>query len=61
MVGNSVRSDVLPVLAVGGQAVHVPYPLLWELEQPPEDHGEDFAELTALSDVPGWLGLSGQI
>ena len=25
MVGNSVRSDVLPVLALGGRAVHVPY------------------------------------
>lgn len=57
MVGNSVRSDVLPVLAVGGHAVHVPYPLLWELEQPPDDHGGDFAELTAFTDLPGWLGV----
>ena len=32
MVGNSVRSDVLPVLAIGGQAVHVPYSVTWALE-----------------------------
>ena len=33
MVGNSVRSDILPVLALGGHGVHVPYPILWDLEQ----------------------------
>ncbi len=32
MVGNSVRSDVLPVLAAGGHAVHVPYPSTWSHE-----------------------------
>ncbi len=29
MVGNSMRSDILPVLELGGQAVHVPYALTW--------------------------------
>ena len=33
MVGNSPRSDILPVLAVGAVAVHVPYPLLWAHEE----------------------------
>ncbi len=55
MVGNSVRSDVLPVLALGGHAVHVPYPLLWELEH--VDHDELVTELASLADLPGWLGL----
>jgi putative hydrolase of the HAD superfamily len=32
MVGNSVRSDILPVIAMGGQAVHVPYQVTWEHE-----------------------------
>ena len=32
MVGNSIRSDIAPVLHIGGCAVHVPYPLTWELE-----------------------------
>ena len=32
MVGNSLRSDVLPVLEVGGQAVYIPYHLTWEHE-----------------------------
>ncbi len=33
MVGNSLRSDVLPVVGVGGRAVHVPYEITWALEQ----------------------------
>jgi putative hydrolase of the HAD superfamily len=33
MVGNSVRSDILPVLAIGGRAVHVPYHLTWAHER----------------------------
>ncbi|MBL0403782.1 HAD hydrolase-like protein [Microvirga aerilata] len=32
MVGNSVRSDVLPVIEIGGRAVHVPYEITWEHE-----------------------------
>jgi putative hydrolase of the HAD superfamily len=32
MVGNSLRSDILPVLAIGGQAVHIPYHTTWAHE-----------------------------
>ncbi len=53
MVGNSVRSDILPVLALGGHGVHVPYPILWDLEH--VDHDEHFVELKSLADLPDWL------
>jgi putative hydrolase of the HAD superfamily len=53
MVGNSVRSDILPVMALGGTAAHIPYPLLWELEH--VDHDAHFAELASLADLPAWL------
>lgn len=33
MVGNSLRSDILPVTAAGGQAVYIPYPDIWDHEQ----------------------------
>lgn len=55
MVGNSVRSDILPVLALGASAVHVPYALLWDLEEAPADHGQTFAELQSLAQLPAWL------
>lgn len=32
MVGNSVKSDILPVLEVGARAIHIPYEITWELE-----------------------------
>ena len=37
MVGNSGRSDILPTLALGAWAVHVPYPLLWTHEHVDDD------------------------
>ncbi len=33
MIGNSLKSDVLPVLAIGGYAVHVPYHTTWAHER----------------------------
>jgi putative hydrolase of the HAD superfamily len=32
MVGNSLRSDVVPVVTLGGRAVHIPYVVTWEHE-----------------------------
>ena len=37
MVGNSLRSDIAPVIALGARGVHVPYPITWAHEQVPED------------------------
>ena len=55
MVGNSVPSDVLPVLALGGRAVHIPYHVTWEHETvDASDHEfpvlESIVELPALVD-----------
>jgi putative hydrolase of the HAD superfamily len=33
MIGNSLKSDVLPVLSIGGHAVHIPYHTTWAHEQ----------------------------
>ena len=33
MIGNSLKSDVLPVLAIGGYAVHIPFHTTWEHER----------------------------
>jgi putative hydrolase of the HAD superfamily len=56
MIGNSVRSDVLPVLELGGSAVHVPYHITWEMEHV-EGHGRAIVELASLADVPIWMGV----
>jgi putative hydrolase of the HAD superfamily len=58
MVGNSIRSDALPVLAIGGSAAHVPYPLVWEHEaaERPLDSAR-FVELGALTEMCDRLGV----
>jgi putative hydrolase of the HAD superfamily len=33
MIGNSLKSDVLPVLEIGGFGIHVPYATTWEYEK----------------------------
>jgi putative hydrolase of the HAD superfamily len=56
MVGNSVRSDVLPVLAIGGRAVHVPYSVTWALEHAePDPDLHDFPVLTSLAELPACI------
>jgi putative hydrolase of the HAD superfamily len=56
MVGNSLKSDVLPVLAIGGWGVHVPHDLTWvyEHESAPTGHAR-FAELAHLGLLPDWI------
>ena len=55
MVGNSLRSDIAPVLALGGYAVHVPYPQSWAYESAadlPPDRSR-FFEIASLRELPG--------
>ncbi len=37
MIGNSVKSDILPVLDIGGRAIHIPYHTTWEHEKVNEE------------------------
>ncbi|MDB6127852.1 MAG: haloacid dehalogenase [Verrucomicrobia bacterium] len=57
MVGNSLKSDIVPVLALGGTGAHVPYPLTWgheRVEQLPEAPGR-FFQLGNIRELPGVL------
>ena len=56
MVGNSLRSDVLPALEAGAWAAHVPHELTWSYEaaEAPVDHRK-FHRLATLSDLPPLL------
>jgi putative hydrolase of the HAD superfamily len=37
MVGNSLRSDIVPVLELGARAIHIPYHVTWRHEQVDEE------------------------
>lgn len=53
MVGNSLKSDVLPVLEAGGWGVYVPHDLTWALEHAEEPAGHSrFRRLNSLGGLP---------
>ena len=54
MVGNSMRSDILPVLEMGGRAVHIPYETTWEHEVVPENEleGKEFIRILHIRELP---------
>ena len=58
MIGNSLKSDVLPVLAIGGYAAHVPYHTTWAHER--IEHAVEhprFYEMSNIADITSYLGL----
>ncbi len=60
MVGNSLRSDVRPVIEAGGWGVYVPHDLTWAVEhdEPPEDAPRFRAvdDLAKLADLVAKIG-----
>jgi len=53
MVGNSIKSDILPVLSLGGAAAYVPYHLTWAAERVEEVPRADgrFFQIGALREL----------
>lgn len=57
MVGNSLKSDVIPALRAGAFGVHVPHGLTWALEHDdPPHHEPRFVTLEHLGLLLPWLG-----
>ena len=60
MVGNSMKSDVVPVIEAGGWGVYVPHGLVWALEHadPPQGHARyrEIADLGGLAALVADLG-----
>ena len=56
MVGNSMRSDILPALEAGAWGAYIPYPITWahEVAEPPGEHPR-FAELASISELAAWI------
>lgn len=56
MVGNSLKSDVLPILNLGGRAVHIPFHTTWAHEEvSPEAHNNLHLTLNSLNELPTYL------
>lgn len=57
MVGNSLNSDILPVVAIGGQAIYIPHHLTWAHETRADQEAvfKDYFELEHLGLLPALL------
>lgn len=56
MLGNAIKSDILPVLEIGGFAAHIPYHVTWTHEQ--HDHQlkhDNFIELKSIDEIIKFL------
>ncbi|MBI5568083.1 MAG: HAD family hydrolase [Chloroflexi bacterium] len=52
MVGNSLRSDILPVVELGGYAIHIPYHITWAHEHIEDTHAAGYETLEHLGQLP---------
>ena len=54
MIGNSIKSDIIPVINIGGYAIHIPYHITWEHEcsENTDRHRKDkFLEVKEIKDI----------
>ncbi|WP_165396001.1 HAD family hydrolase [Flavobacterium sp. J27] len=52
MIGNSLKSDVLPILNIGGYGVHIPYHTTWEYEKIDfEIEHEKFKSISSITEI----------
>ena len=57
MIGNSLKSDILPVLELGGHALHIPYEITWAHELVDEPLTAAYYELEHIGQLPNWLEM----
>ena len=50
-VGNSFKSDIQPVLELGGWGIHIPFHVLWELEKTEEFDHERLLRVTCFEEI----------
>lgn len=56
MIGNSVKSDILPVTNIGGKAIHIPYAITWQHERHPESPKKSgYVALASITEILEFL------
>jgi len=59
MIGNSVKSDILPPIEAGAWAAYIPYVVTWahEMAEPPVEHPR-YVQLASISEAPDWVAMA---
>lgn len=55
MIGNSLKSDIRPVLAIGGYGVHIPFEVMWQHEVVDAFTHPRLKQIRSLAELPDWL------
>ncbi|WP_375235988.1 HAD family hydrolase [Winogradskyella sp.] len=57
MVGNSLKSDILPIIEIGAQAAHIPFHTTWQHERVEDNvsNGKNYLTLKTLNDIFRYL------
>ena len=55
MIGNSVKSDIAPAVAVGGWAIHTPHEIVWAHEMMDMPSSDRIIEVSGIRDILGYL------
>ena len=56
MIGDSMRSDILPALETGAYAAHIPHPLAWSYEAGDEPIGNArYKRVGHMREIPPWI------
>lgn len=56
MLGNSIKSDIIPVIELGGNAAHIPYYVTWTHEQQETSlKHENFIQLKSIDEILDYL------
>lgn len=55
MIGNSLKSDIQPVLAIGGYGVHIPFEVMWQHEVVETFAHSRLEQMKSTAELLGWL------
>lgn len=57
MIGNSLKSDIQPVLAIGGYGVHIPFEVMWQHEVVDTFAHPRLKQMKSLVELMDWLNV----
>jgi putative hydrolase of the HAD superfamily len=55
MIGNSVKSDIAPVAAIGGTAIHTPHEIVWVHEMMDMPESDRIIEVSGIREILDYL------
>lgn len=55
MIGNSVKSDIAPVVNIGGRAIHVPHEVVWVHEKMDMPQSDRIIEVKKITEILDYL------